>query len=86
MSGRAPTPDPFLYPPRGLGLEEAARYLGIGRTKFTELVDAGRLPRAKKIDGRKVWDRIALDLAFADLPEDGGNKIDRLLNGRGRAA
>jgi excisionase family DNA binding protein len=78
--------DPFSYPPRGLGLEEAARYLGIGRTKFTELVDRGSLPRAKKIDGRKVWDRIALDLAFADLPEDGGNKIDQALHGSGRAA
>lgn len=80
------TSDPFSYPPRGLGLEEAARYLGIGRTKFTEMVDRGRLPRAKKIDGRKVWDRIALDLAFAELPEDGGNRIDALLNGGGRAA
>ena len=78
--------DPFSYPPRGLGIEEAARYLGIGRTKFTELVERGRLPRAKRIDGRKVWDRIALDLAFADLPEDGGNKIDDILNGAGRAA
>lgn len=73
-------PDPFLYPPRGLALEEAARYLGIGRTKFEEMVGDGRMPRAKRIDGRKVWDRVALDLAFANLPEDGGNAIDRALS------
>lgn len=69
--------DPYLYPPRGLSLEEAARYVGIGRTKFTEWVAAGRMPRAKRIDGRLVWDRIALDLAFADLPDDGVNAIDK---------
>ncbi len=79
-------PDPFSYPPRGLGIEEAARYLGIGRTKFTELVDRGRMPKAKRIDGRLVWDRLALDMAFADLPEDGGNKIDDLLSRRRGAA
>lgn len=74
--------DPFFYPPRGLALEEAARYIGIGRTKFEQMVADGRLPRARKIDGRKVWDRVALDLAFSDLPVDGGrNRIDDALNG-----
>lgn len=61
-----------------MSAEEAARYLGIGRTKFEELVKDGRMPKAKKIDGRRVWDRFALDVYFADLPdEDGGNFIDR---------
>ncbi|MDP3869126.1 hypothetical protein [Phenylobacterium sp.] len=29
------------------------------------------MPAPKRIDGRKVWDRVALDMAFDDLPDDG---------------
>jgi excisionase family DNA binding protein len=66
------------YAPRGMSAEEASRYLGIGRTKFEEMVRDGRMPKAKKIDGRRVWDRFALDVYFADLPdEDSGNFYDR---------
>jgi hypothetical protein len=25
----------------------------------------------KRVDGRKIWDRLALDAAFYDLPDDG---------------
>jgi excisionase family DNA binding protein len=57
------------YAPRGLSRTEAARYVGVGTTKFDEMVADGRMPRAKKIDGRLVWDRLALDGAFADLPD-----------------
>jgi len=78
--------DPIAYPPRGLNREEAARYIGIGTTKFDELVADGRMPKPKRVDGRNVWDRIALDAAFTDLPEEGGNRIDALLRGRSRAA
>ncbi len=83
MNARA---DSFAYPPRGLSRDEAARYIGIGSTKFDELVKDGRMPRPKRVDGRTVWDRIAIDAAFSELPEDGGNRIDELLRGRGRAA
>jgi hypothetical protein len=44
------------------------------------------MPRGRRIDGRVVYDRYALDLAFNDLPEDGarrGNGIDAILNGAG---
>lgn len=71
--------DSIGYAPRGLSRDEAARYVGVGSTKFDELVAARRMPRPKRIDGRTVWDRIALDAAFSELPEDGGNKIDQLL-------
>lgn len=73
------TRDSIGYAPRGLSRDEAARYVGVGSTKFDELVAARRMPRPKRIDGRTVWDRIALDAAFSELPEDGGNKIDQLL-------
>lgn len=80
------TADSLAYPPRGLCREEAARYVGVGTTKFDEMVADGRMPRPKRVDGRTVWDRIALDAAFTDLPDENGNILDRLLSGRGRAA
>lgn len=56
--------------PRGLSRPEAAAYVGIGPTKFDVLVADGRMPPPKRIDGRVVWDRHALDEAFAALPDD----------------
>ncbi|MFC7552637.1 hypothetical protein ACFQU7_10800 [Pseudoroseomonas wenyumeiae] len=35
------------------------------------MVQDGRMPGPKRIGARKVWDRHALDLAFAALPGDG---------------
>jgi len=78
--------DPIAYPPRGLSREEAARYIGVGTSKFDELVSDRRMPKPKRVDGRVIWDRVALDLAFAELPDDSGNKIDAILSRRGRAA
>jgi predicted DNA-binding transcriptional regulator AlpA len=71
--------DSLSYPPRGLCREEAARYIGVGTTKFDEMVADRRMPKPKKIDGRVVWDRVALDLAFTDLPTE-GNGIDEILS------
>ena len=41
---RAPSiaPDPISYPPRGLSRDEAARYVGVGATKFDEMVADSR--------------------------------------------
>jgi len=75
--------DAISYPPRGMSREEAARYVGVGTTKFDEMVADRRMPKPRRIDGRVVWDRIALDAAFSDLPNEGGNMIDDLLSGRG---
>lgn len=55
---------PPSLPPRGLSREAAAQYIGIGVTKFDDLVVAGRMPAPVQIDGRKVWDRLALDRYF----------------------
>lgn len=72
--------DTVSYPPRGLSREEAARYVGIGVTKFMAMVGDGRMPKPKRIDSRVVWDRIAIEAAFGDLPDEGnGNPLDELL-------
>lgn len=71
--------DSLSYPPRGLSREEAARYVGLGATKFDELVKDGKMPKPKRVGSRTVWDRVALDIAFTDLPDvDSGNFFDRL--------
>jgi excisionase family DNA binding protein len=68
-------------PRRGLSRIEAAVYVGVGITKFDEMVADGRMPGARLIDGRKVWDIRRLDVAFENLPEqaegDGGSWSDR---------
>lgn len=53
--------------PRGLRADRAALYLGLGTTKFRELVDKGTLPQPARIGGVVVWDRLALDAAFDGL-------------------
>jgi hypothetical protein len=35
------------------------------------MVVDGRMPKPKRVNTRKVWDRLALDEAFANLPDDG---------------
>lgn len=73
-------PDPTGYPPRGMSREEAARYVGVGVTKFDQMVTDGRMPRPKKIDGRVIWDRLKIEAAFTDLPEERAlNPLDRIL-------
>ena len=65
-----------LPPPtrRGLKREEAAAYIGVGESKFDTMVADGRMPKAKRIDGRRVWDVRALDQFFDLLP--GGEDSD----------
>ena len=58
-------------PRRGLRRAEAATYVGVGATKFDDLVRDGRMPKPKKIDGATVWDVRQLDCAFEALPDDG---------------
>jgi len=54
-------------------------YIGIGLTKFLELVVQGRMPKPKLIGERKVWDIQQLDRAFEALPQEGegGSWADR---------
>ena len=65
---------PLSLAPRGLSRVQAAEYIGIGVTKFDEMVDDARMPRPKRIDGRLVWDRIKLDEAFDALDDDAALK------------
>jgi predicted DNA-binding transcriptional regulator AlpA len=58
---------PLSLAPRGLSRLQSAEYVGISPTKFDELVADGRMPKPKKIDSRRLWDRLELDLAFAAL-------------------
>lgn len=62
---------PPNLPPRGLSRDVAAQYIGVAATTFDKLVEDGRAPKPRRIDGRKVWDRLALDMAFDALPIDG---------------
>jgi hypothetical protein len=56
-------------PRRGLSRLEAATYIGIGPTKFDEMVADGRMPLPRTIDTRVLWDIRELDLAFDNLPK-----------------
>jgi hypothetical protein len=62
--------------PRGLSRETAARYIGVSPSLFDELVRDGRMPQAKIINTRNVWDRLALDMAFDELPEKDKAAVD----------
>jgi hypothetical protein len=81
--------DHLAYPPRAMKAERAAAYLDMLRSKFLELVEQGRLPKPKIIDGIRVWDRLALDAAFDDFPDRSGgdnlagrrNTFDDVLRG-----
>lgn len=71
-------PDALAYPPRGMSREMAARYVGISSTKFDQLILDRRMPKPRQIDGRTVWDRVELDMAFSELPHQGHvNFFDR---------
>lgn len=62
--------------PRGLSRIEAAGYVGVSATLFDAMVKDNRMPPAKCINTRRVWDRRELDDAFAQLPVDGAQVID----------
>ncbi len=61
---------PLSLAPRGLSRVQAAAYVGVKHTLFDEMVADGRMPAPKRINSRTVWDRLALDEAFAALPSD----------------
>jgi predicted DNA-binding transcriptional regulator AlpA len=64
---RSDPPRMEIAPRRGLCREEAARYVGVGTTKFDEMVRDHRMPQPVRIDGRLVWDLRRLDAAFDAL-------------------
>jgi len=67
---------PGSLPPRGLSRSEAAAYVGISPSLFDMMVKDGRMPGAKRINSRVIWDRRKLDLAFDALPGDDGSLLN----------
>jgi predicted DNA-binding transcriptional regulator AlpA len=65
---------PLSLPPRGLDRCEAAAYIGVSPSLFDMMVKDSRMPPAKRINSRTVWDRRRLDLAFDALPDSAGNE------------
>ena len=72
MAGR------FVYDftPLGLTASRAAAYIGVSETKFREKVLAGEIPRPRKIDSCRVWDRREIENYFENLPRDGDDETD----------
>jgi predicted DNA-binding transcriptional regulator AlpA len=64
-----PIPHIRIAPRRGLNREDAAGYVGVGTTKFDELVADNRMPKPFRIDGRVLWDIHKLDAALDNLIE-----------------
>ncbi len=65
-----------IYPIRGLNRQRAASYVGVGTTKFDEMVDDGRMPKPRCIDRRKLWDVKELDSHFEELPRYRSETVD----------
>jgi hypothetical protein len=63
------------YAPRGMRVGAAADWVGLGTTKFLEMVADGRMPPGKLVDSCRVWDRFALDEAFDALPDENGAAV-----------
>ncbi len=61
---------PVSLPPRGLSRVQSAAYVGTGTTLFDEMVGDGRMPPPRRVNSKTIWDRLALDEAFAALPSD----------------
>jgi predicted DNA-binding transcriptional regulator AlpA len=61
---------PDTLSPRLIGREASADFLGVSPSKFDQLVQDGRMPRPKRIDGRVLWDVRALNLKIDELPDD----------------
>jgi predicted DNA-binding transcriptional regulator AlpA len=75
-------PDPALYNPpprRVLSRDEAAQYVGIGVTKFDELVRDKIMPPSFSIGTRVLWDIRDLDRAVDAIKHGlAANPWDRL--------
>jgi excisionase family DNA binding protein len=69
------------FAPRGLSTDEAARYVGVGRTMFEELVARRKMPRPKRVGSRAIYDRFEVDAYFSDLDTTPSNRLHELLSG-----
>jgi predicted DNA-binding transcriptional regulator AlpA len=70
--------DRLGYPPRGMDAERAAAYLGLGSSKFLEMVEEGRMPKPVRFEDKLPrWDRLDLDAAFEDYKAKRADPIER---------
>ena len=58
----------FGFTPRLMGRKAAAYYVGVSASFFDMLVKDGRMPGARRINSRVLWDRLELDEAIEALP------------------
>ena len=70
MAGRPADILPLSCPPCGLSRVQSAAFICVGTTLFDEMVTDGRMPKPKRINGKTIWDRLALQEAFIALPSD----------------
>ena len=66
--------------PRGLSRELASAYIGVSTGLFDEMVRDGRMPSAKQINRRRVWDIHAVDIAFTKLGDSSDSSWDAEVN------
>jgi predicted DNA-binding transcriptional regulator AlpA len=60
---------PPTLAPRLINRMAAAAYVGVSPTTFDEMMKDGRMPKPKRLGGRrKAWDVRALDAAVDSLP------------------
>jgi predicted DNA-binding transcriptional regulator AlpA len=68
---------PPTLAPRLVTRTAAAAYLGVAPTTFDQMVKDGRMPKPKRLSGRrKAWDVRALDAAIDDLPNADNDNDD----------
>lgn len=64
------------FAPRGLSRAQSAAYVGVSPSLFDLMVTDRRMPSPKVVNRRRVWDRLALDEAFAALPNLDGSEAE----------
>lgn len=65
------------WPPRGMSREEAADYVGVSPNTFDKMVADGRMPEPIPVNARRLFDRLAIDRAFAALGDQSNlNQFD----------
>ena len=62
----------LISPAERLGLNrgEAAEYFGVSPSTFDKMIAKGVMPPSKVFGARRIWDRRAIERAFANLPDD----------------
>lgn len=72
MTHPRPPALPSSLAPRGLTLDQAAEYCGVGTSTFNALVAKGDMPAPIAWGRRRVWDRAAIDKRL-----DAVSRLDR---------